>query len=197
MQCERARLLGQLLWNTYTFAHGLDQEHQEPHDDALNAINSLLALLIDTPGPEACRILLDFSKQHKLLGSTKRLRLPRSQTPQRPMREFSALHRADIIALESSVDSEQGRLDSTFKFVLQLLNTYRRTAHGRISFLLVSSGVAIIKQNWIEALIGAIMKRFFDTNIQFPEVSPIYGVAFIALGIIFYLHGRRKSDKAQ
>ena len=192
---ERSRLLGQLLRYTYTcLGSSYYRGHTEPHSivshkDVLAAGNTLFSLLIDTPGSEACRILLEFANEQELFVNSKRLRLlARRRATADAEAEFSAFDVRDMVAFETIGNSERHRTDTVFEFLLQVLNIFRGTVHGRISLLLVTGGVAIMNEDLVKALAETFMKMFFNIEKTFVSPPPMYGIGLIVLGITFYLY---------
>ena len=77
-------------------------------------------------------------------------------------------------------------LNSVLKTGLQAWSIYRRTVRGKIALALVVGGVAIISGNRAEPVVSAVWEVVFGKPITFPEISPLYGIALVVLGIGFY-----------
>lgn len=90
-------------------------------------------------------------------------------------------------------------LDPVLKAGLQAWTIYRGTVRDKISLALVVGGVALIGGNWIEAVASAAWEMAFGKPIAFPEVSPLYGLALVVVGIGFYgwtARGERRAAAA-
>ena len=123
---QRARLLGQLVRQAYTFVRPEDDAIHEgayspnARDDAQTARHFLLSWLRDTPGAETCRILLrlagdqDFANMSDHLRSLARLRAAIDA-------EFPPLGTNDVIALESRYEAPPHDRDGLFAIMMDRL----------------------------------------------------------------------------
>ena len=74
-------------------------------------------------------------------------------------------------------------LQAILDFLLQAWRLSRGTVHGKIALALVFGGVNAITGNWLQALINAAWQEVFSSPINIPEVSPLFGVFLVLLGV--------------
>ena len=74
-------------------------------------------------------------------------------------------------------------LESMLDFLLQAWRLSRGTVPGKIALGLVLGGVNAITGNWIQAMISAAWEEAFGKPIKIPEVSPLFGVFLVLLGV--------------
>ena len=103
---QRARLLGQLVQYAYAFVRREDDQVHEgtytpnTRDNAETARNFLLSMLLDTPGPDTRRVLLELADEDDFAHLADRLRF---QARQRAAidAEFSPHDPEDVVALDT------------------------------------------------------------------------------------------------
>ena len=103
---RRARLLGQLVRYAYAFVRPEDDQVHEgvytpnTRDDAETARRLLLSMLLDTPGPDAWRVLLELADEDDFAHQADRLRF---QARQRAAidAEFLPFASEDVVALDT------------------------------------------------------------------------------------------------
>ena len=123
---RRARALGQLVRCAYACIRPEnDADHEgayspDTRDKAENARNFLLSMLLDTPGPEARRIVLALAAEDDFADFSDRLRLlARKRTATDA--EFSAFDPEDVLALESRYEAPPRDRDGLFTIMLNRL----------------------------------------------------------------------------
>ena len=87
-------------------------------------------------------------------------------------------------------------LNSSLKTGLQAWSIYHGTVRGKIALVLVVGGVAIISGNWVEPVVSAAWEVVFGKPITFPEISPLWGIALVVLGIGFYIWAAREERRS-
>ena len=103
---QRTRLLGQLVRYAHTFVRPEDDQVHEgayspdARDKAESARNFLLSKLLDTPGPEACNVVLDLANEDEFAHFPDRLRLLARQRAAADA-EFPPFSPEDLIALDT------------------------------------------------------------------------------------------------
>jgi len=75
------------------------------------------------------------------------------------------------------------RQDRFFLEVLRVWARSRGTARGRMSLLLVAAGIGTISQGWVKPVVSAAWEAAFGKPVHFPDVSPLWGVLLIVLGL--------------
>ena len=124
-QC--ARLLGQLVRYAYAFVRPEDdQVHEEVYtpnarDNAETARTFLLSKLLDTPGPEARRVLLELADEDDFAHRADRLQF---QARQRAAidAEFPPFDPADMIALDTRHEAPPRDNDGLFTVIMDRLD---------------------------------------------------------------------------
>ena len=107
---ERAQLLGKLVRCAYAFVRREDDLVHEgtyspsTRDDAQTARNFLLSALLDTPGPEARRVVLELAREEDFSHFPDRLRLLARQKAAAEA-ELEAFDTAAILALEERLEA--------------------------------------------------------------------------------------------
>jgi hypothetical protein len=83
--------------------------------------------------------------------------------------------------------SSEKRLDRVLRTALQVWTIYCGTTRSKISIALVVGGIAIIGRGWLEPVVSAGWYVAFGKPINFPGVSPGYGMLLIILGLGFFI----------
>jgi hypothetical protein len=87
-------------------------------------------------------------------------------------------------------------LDRILRTALQAWTLSCGTARGKISVALVVGGVSIIGQGGLEAIVSAGWEVAVGRPIDFPDVSPLYGVLLVVLGLGFFIWTAREERRA-
>jgi hypothetical protein len=123
---ERARALGSLVRSAYAFIRPEDDEVHEGvytpniRDRAEAARSFLLSALLETPGPEACRIILELATEPNFEHFPDRLRLLARQRAATDA-EFPAFDAEDIADLESSYEAPPRDRDGLLRVTMDRL----------------------------------------------------------------------------
>ena len=123
---QRARLLGSLVRYAYAFVRREDDQIHEgvytpnTRDHAETARHFLLSMLLDTPGPDAWRVLLELADEDDFAHQADRLRL---QARQRAAvdAEFPPFDPADVIALDTRHEAPPRDRDGLFSVMMDRL----------------------------------------------------------------------------
>ena len=124
---QRARLLGPLVRYAYAFVRREDDQIHEgvytpnTRDHAETARHFLLSMLLDTPGPDAWRVLLELADEDDFTHQADRLRF---QARQRAAvdAEFPPFDPADVIALDTRHEAPPRDRDGLFTVMMDRLD---------------------------------------------------------------------------
>ena len=123
---QRARLLGQLVRHAYAFIRPVDDEVHEgvytpnARDNAERARSSLLSWLLDTPGAEANRIIMELAEEQDLVHISDRLRLLARQQAAADA-ELPPFDAKDVIDLEHGCEAPPKDRDGLFAVMMDRL----------------------------------------------------------------------------
>ena len=125
---ECARMLGRLVRNAYAFVRREEdivhksQKAYTPgaRDSAQTARNHLLSRLLETPGPEANRILLELADEAEFAHFPDRLRMLVRRKAAAEC-DLSPLDPADIVALENGLEAPVRNADGLFSVMMDRL----------------------------------------------------------------------------
>ena len=136
---QRARLLGQLVRHAYAFIQPEDDEVHEgaytpnARDNAETARNSLLSWLLDTPGAEARRIVLELAEKQDFVHISDRLRLLARQRAATDA-EFPPFTPEAVIALDTRHEAPPQERDGLFDLMMDRLDDLQHDfAHNDFS----------------------------------------------------------------
>ncbi len=123
---HRAQLLGQLVRIAYTFVRPKeDQVHEGAYslntrDHAERARGSLVSILLDTPGPEAHRVVMALAEDDDFADLADRMRL-RARQRAAADAEFAALNPTQVCDLENGLEAPPTDRDSLFAVMVDRL----------------------------------------------------------------------------
>ena len=123
---QRAHLLGQLVRYAYAFVRREDDQVHEgvytpnTRDHAQEARHFLLSMLLDTPGPDARRVLLELADEEDFAHSADRLRFQARQRAALDA-EFTAFNPEDVIALDARYETPPRDRDGLFAVMMDRL----------------------------------------------------------------------------
>ena len=123
---QRARLLGQLVRYAYAFVRREDDQVHEgtytpnTRDNAETARNFLLSMLLDTPGPDAWRVLLELADEDDFAHFADRLRFQARQRAALDA-EFPPFDPGDVIALDTCHETPPRDRDGLFAVMMDRL----------------------------------------------------------------------------
>ncbi len=136
---QRARLLGQLVRYAYAFIRPEEDEIHEvvytpnARDNAETARNSLLSWLLDTPGAEARRIVLELAEEQDFAHCKDRLRLLARQRAATDA-EFPPFDAKDVTDLEDRYEAPPKDRDGLFAVMMDRLDDLQHDfAHNDFS----------------------------------------------------------------
>ena len=136
---QRARLLAQLVRLAYAFTQPEDDEVHEGaytpngRDNAETARNSLLSWLLDTPGAEARRIVLELAEKQDFVHISDRLRLLARQRAATDA-EFPPFTPEAVIALDTRHEAPPQERDGLFDLMMDRLDDLQHDfAHNDFS----------------------------------------------------------------
>ena len=124
---QRARLLGQLVQYAYAFIRPEEDEVHEgaytpsTRDNAKTARSSLLAWLLDTPGAEARRVVLELAEEQDFVHISDRLRLLARQRAATDA-EFPPFDAKDVTDLEDRYEAPPKDRDGLFAVMMDRLD---------------------------------------------------------------------------
>ena len=144
---QRARLLGQLVRYAYAFVRREDDQVHEgaytpnTRDNAETARNFLLSMLLDTPGPDAWRVLLELADEDDFAHFADRLRFQARQRAALDA-EFPPFDPADVIALDTRHEAPPRDRDGLFAVMMDRLDDLEHDlAHHDFTIRLTLRGI--------------------------------------------------------
>ena len=126
---QRAHLLGQLVRYAYAFVRREDDQVHEgvytpnTRDHAQEARHFLLSMLLDTPGPDARRGLLELADEDDFAHFADRLRFQARQRAALDA-EFSPYDPEDVVALDTRHEVPPGDRDGLFTVMMHRLDDH-------------------------------------------------------------------------
>ena len=80
-------------------------------------------------------------------------------------------------------------LDTLLEFLLQAWAIGRIRWYVKLALVLVTGGLAVVRTNWIAALVSSAWQLAFGESIVLPELSPTYGLLLIFSGVAVAVWG--------